>query len=212
MQIAIDGPSGAGKSTISREVSKRLGFTYIDTGALYRVIGLDYLTRGELKLDAISIDIAYTGGEQRVFLNGREVSLEIRDNSVSKAASDLSALPEVREFLLETQRSHARGKNVIVDGRDIGTTVLPDAELKIYLTATPEDRARRRYEELITRGAEVRYEEILKDVISRDENDMTRAASPLRKAPDAILLDTTGNSFEESVRQIEALIKERLFI
>ena len=210
--VAIDGPSGAGKSTISREVAKRLGFVYVDTGALYRVIGLRCLERGGMELDTLKLSLKFADGEQRVFDGERDVTTDIRRHEVSKAASDCSARPEVRAFLLELQRDLARRNDVIMDGRDIGTVVLPDAGLKIYLTASAEDRARRRYNELVQRGQCVSREQILTDIVSRDYNDRTREEAPLCKAEDAILADTTGNTLEQSISLIEGLVRERFGI
>jgi cytidylate kinase len=207
--VAIDGPSGAGKSTISRTVSGRLGFIYIDTGALYRVIGLRFAETGSLGLDDLKLSIRFEDGEQRMFDGRQDVTEAIRRHEVSKAASDCSALPEVRAFLLGLQRELAAHNDVIMDGRDIGTVVLPSADLKIFLTATPECRARRRYDELSHKGSALSYEQILQDVIARDHNDSTRKEAPLRQSPDAVLLDTTGNTFEESVGLVERLIRER---
>ncbi len=206
--VAIDGPSGAGKSTISREVAGRIGFLYVDTGALYRVIGLRFLNTGGLDLDSLNLSMDFTDGEQRVFDSGRDVTEEVRRHDVSKAASDCSALPEVRAFLLERQRELAKRHNVIMDGRDIGTVVLPDADLKIFLTAAPEDRAWRRYGQLGENAPP--YEQILRDIELRDRNDSSRSEAPLRPAPDAVKLDTTGNTFLQSVELIEGLIRERL--
>ncbi len=219
ISVAIDGPSGAGKSTIARAVAKELGFLYIDTGALYRSIGFFVLESGkdprrredvEACLPGIQLELRHVDGIQRVFLNGEDVSEKIRTPAVSMAASQVSAVPEVRAFLLELQRSMARENNVIMDGRDIGTVVLPDAGLKIFLTAAPEDRARRRFEELTTRGETVTYEEVLRDVIQRDYNDTHRDISPLRQAADAVLADTTGFPLEKSVALIRSLVEERL--
>lgn len=219
ISVAIDGPSGAGKSTIARAVAKELGFLYIDTGALYRSIGFFVLESGkdprrredvEGCLPGIQLELRHVDGIQRVFLNGEDVSEKIRTPAVSMAASQVSAVPEVRAFLLELQRSMARENNVIMDGRDIGTVVLPDAGLKIFLTAAPEDRARRRFEELTTRGEAVTYEEVLRDVIQRDYNDTHRDISPLRQAADAVLADTTGFPLEKSVALIRSLVEERL--
>ncbi len=209
MTIAIDGPSGAGKSTISRQLAKDFGFLYVDTGAMYRVVGLFILTE-PLDLEKIDIGIRYQDGVQRMFLNGRDVTEDIRRHEVSKAASEVSARPEVRAFLLERQRAFAARDNVIMDGRDIGTVVLPDADLKIFLTAAPEDRARRRFEELLSRGQQATYEQVLRDVILRDEHDQNRAAAPLRPAEDAIVADTTGFTWEQSVDLLRTLIRDTL--
>ena len=217
--VAIDGPSGAGKSTIARKVAGELGFLYIDTGALYRSIGYYVLKKGgdpekkedvEAALPGIRLELRHADGVQRVFLNGEDVSDQIRTPAVSMAASHVSAFPAVRTFLLELQRKMAREHNVIMDGRDIGTVVLPDAELKIFLTATPEDRARRRYEELVEKGEAVTFDEVLKDVIQRDYNDTHRDIAPLRQAEDAVLADTTGFELPQSVALIRSLVEKKL--
>ena len=219
ISVAIDGPSGAGKSTIARKVAGELGFLYIDTGALYRSIGYYVLEQGrdprnpedvEKSLPDIRLELRHAEGVQRVYLNGADVSDAIRTPAVSMAASQVSAVPAVRAFLLELQRSMARENNVIMDGRDIGTVVLPDAALKIFLTADPEDRARRRYEELAAKGEDVTYEEVLKDVIQRDYNDTHRDIAPLRQAPDAVLANATGFELEQSVALIRSLVEKRL--
>ncbi|MBQ2756157.1 MAG: (d)CMP kinase [Oscillospiraceae bacterium] len=219
LSIAIDGPSGAGKSTISRLVSQKIGFIYVDTGALYRTIALYMLENGidtadgdavTANLGSISIETKHIDGMQRMFLNGRDVSDDIRRPELSLLASAVSAIPSVRAFLLETQRDFARKNNVIMDGRDIGTTVLPDADLKIYLTATAEDRANRRYLEQKEKGFDVDYDSILADINKRDYNDSHRAVSPLTKAPDAVLVDTTGNELEKSIRILHELIISEL--
>ena len=219
LAIAIDGPSGAGKSTIARRLAGDLHFIYVDTGALYRSIGFFVLESGrdprkkedvEACLSGIRLELRHVDGIQRVFLNEQDVSEKIRTPAVSMAASQVSAVPEVRAFLLELQRSMARENNVIMDGRDIGTVVLPDAGLKIFLTAAPEDRARRRFEELAAKGEAVTYEEVLRDVVQRDYNDTHRDISPLRQAADAVLADTTGFPLERSVALIRSLVEERL--
>ena len=219
MNIAVDGPSGAGKSTLCRALAKELGFIYVDTGAMYRAIALYALGKGAdlnseealaALLPDIDLDLVYRDGEQRVYLCGRDVSDEIRTPEVSMATSAVSRFPAVRAFLLESQRGLARRGDVLMDGRDIGTVVLPDAQLKIFLTASPEDRARRRYEELILRGEEVSREQVLADVIRRDQQDSSRLTAPLRPAEDAVVVDTSGNSFEESFRLLLDLVKERL--
>ena len=219
LSIAIDGPSGAGKSTISRIVAQKIGFIYVDTGALYRTIALYMLENGidsadgdavTANLGSISIETKHIDGMQRMFLNGRDVSDDIRRPELSLLASAVSAIPSVRAFLLETQRDFARKNNVIMDGRDIGTTVLPDADLKIYLTATAEDRANRRYLEQKEKGFDVDYDSILADINKRDYNDSHRAVSPLTKAPDAVLVDTTGNELEKSIRILHELIVSEL--
>ncbi len=217
--IAIDGPAGAGKSTIARAVARELGFIYVDTGALYRAVGLYGLrqgvdTRDEAAvlalLPQITVELRHVEGEQRVYLNGEDVSQAIRVGGASMAASNVSSIQGVRDFLFELQRSIARNNNVVMDGRDIGTVVLPEAKVKIFLTATPEDRAARRQQQLAQQGTEVDYEALLAEVIQRDYNDTHRAAAPLRQAQDACLIDTTGNSFEQSVRLIINHVKERL--
>lgn len=215
--IAIDGPAGAGKSSIARAAAANLGFLYVDTGALYRTVALAAIRKG-LKPDEqeaivallpdIEVTMGFVDGEQRVFLNGDDVSEEIRLPEVSAAASTVSAIPEVRGFLFDLQRNMAKTNNVLMDGRDIGTVVLPDAQLKIFLTATPEERARRRYEQIKDKN-DVTYEEVLKDLNLRDYQDTHREIAPLKQAEDAVLLDTTNMSFEEVVQAIEDLAKER---
>lgn len=219
VNIAIDGPSGAGKSTIARAVAKALGMLYVDTGAMYRAIGLYAFENGIAPRDAaalgraladIDIKLVYEGGVQRVFLNGRDVSEAIRRHEISAYASDVSALPAVRAFLLDLQRDMAKTHSVIMDGRDIGTVILPHADIKIFLTAAAEDRARRRFDELYAKGETVSYERVLEDVRVRDHNDETRAAAPLHPAPDAEIIDTTGNTLDESIELILNFVKERL--
>ena len=217
--VAIDGPSGAGKSTLARALAARFGFIYVDTGAIYRTVGLavrrkDIGSKDAEKiiplLPALDIQLRHNeAGQQRMYLDGEDVSEEIRLPEISIYASDVSAIPEVRAFLLEMQRRMAREHSVIMDGRDIGTVVLPDAGLKLFLTASPEERARRRLLELQEKGVETCFEDVLRDIQYRDENDSSRAAAPLRAAEDAVKLDTTGNSFEESLELISGLVKER---
>ena len=217
--IAIDGPSGAGKSTIAKRLAATLGFVYVDTGAMYRTVGLATLRRGIKSEDTaaviaalsdIDVSIAYVDGAQRVFLNGEDVSDQIRTPEVSMAASTTSAIPEVRKFLFETQQKLARENNVIMDGRDIGTVVLPNAKVKIFLSASVEDRARRRYDELKEKGMDVSFEDVLEDMKQRDYNDSHRDVAPLKPADDAVSVDTTGNTLEESVALLESIVKERL--
>lgn len=217
--IAIDGPSGAGKSTIAKRLAATLGFVYVDTGAMYRTVGLATLRKGISSEDTaaviaalsdIDVSIAYVDGTQRVLLNGEDVSDQIRTPEVSMAASTTSAIPEVRKFLFETQQKLARENNVIMDGRDIGTVVLPWAKVKIFLSASVEDRARRRYDELKEKGMDVSFEDVLEDMKQRDYNDSHRAVAPLKPAEDAVLVDTTGNTLEESVALLESIVKERL--
>ncbi len=219
ISVAIDGPSGAGKSTLSRQIASKLGFIYVDTGALYRTIGLAVLNANidtkDLKtvsglLPKIKLELKYVNGEQRMFLNGKDVSDDIRTPEVSMAASDVSAHVPVREFLLETQRELASSSNAIMDGRDIGTVVLPNANIKIFLTASAQDRAQRRFEELLQKGQDVNYDDVLSDVITRDKNDETRAAAPLKPADDAILVNTTGNTFEQSLLLLQELIENKI--
>ena len=215
--IAIDGPSGAGKSTLARRLAEAMGYLYVDTGAIYRTLGLAARRDGvepedekavmEL-LRRISIDLKHGGdGLQHMYLDGVDVSTAIREPEISKYASGVSAIPGVRAFLMDMQRDLARRQNVIMDGRDIGTVVLPDADVKLFLTATAEDRARRRYEELRERGTPVDFDTVLRDIIARDERDTSRAAAPLRQAEDAIAVDTTGNTLEESFRLLLDVVK-----
>ena len=218
--IAIDGPSGAGKSSLARRCAEAFGFVYVDTGAIYRTVGLAALRRGVDRRDEeavksilpeLAIEMRYNdAGEQRMYLNGKDVSAEIRLPEVSLCASDVSALPAVRAFLLEMQRKMAREHDVIMDGRDIGTVVLPDAELKIYLTASAEARAERRLKELVNKGVETSFEEVLRDIRYRDEQDSGRAAAPLKAADDAVTVDTTEIDFEASFRVFCAVIREHL--
>ena len=216
-RIALDGPSGAGKSTIAKRLSAELGFVYVDTGAMYRSIGLYCLqnnidTADEAAVTAalpqIDIALKYVDGEQRVILNGTDVSKEIRINEVSMAASKVSAYKAVRAFLLDTQRNMAKTQSVIMDGRDIGTVVFPDAELKIFVTASAEIRAQRRYDELKAKGQEASFEEILSNVKERDYIDQNRAVSPLRQAEDALLLDNSNLTIEEQKQWLAERFKE----
>ena len=215
--VAIDGPSGAGKSTIARAVSKRFGFLYVDTGAIYRTVGLAVDRCGffpgdeasvQSLLPKLDIELGYdANGVQVELLNDEDVSGLIRTPEISKRASEVSAMPSVRAFLLGMQRSLAGRHSVVMDGRDIGTVVLPDAELKVFLTASPERRAQRRCLELREKGEDVSYEQVLADIIKRDENDSSRAAAPLRRAEDAVELDTSELTLEESIAKICALIE-----
>ncbi len=219
ISIAIDGPAGAGKSTISRKVSAALGYIYVDTGALYRSIALtlnqqkiapEETQKIESALHNTDIRLEFIDGEQHVFLNDRDVSGEIRTAEVSMLASKYSARPEVRAYLLSLQRKIAAEHNVIMDGRDIGTVVLPNATLKIFLTADAEDRAQRRYEEMLQRGQSADYETVLADIKKRDYDDSHRAIAPLKPAEDAILVNTTGNTLEQSVKQLSDVILQNL--
>lgn len=219
ISIAIDGPSGAGKSTIARRAAALFGFIYVDTGAIYRTIGLAAHNRGidtknsaaviEL-LPTLSIDMKYDrSGEQVMLLDGCDVSGEIRRPDISMCASNVSAIPEVRAFLMDMQRNMAASSNVIMDGRDIGTVILPDADLKIFLTANVEERAKRRFNELKAKGIETDLKSVVDDMIRRDDQDTNRAAAPLVPAEDAVIVDTSGNSLEESIEIICALISEK---
>ncbi|MBQ6153417.1 MAG: (d)CMP kinase [Ruminococcus sp.] len=218
--IAIDGPAGAGKSTIAKMAAKELGFIYVDTGALYRAIGLYAYRKGVAADDReavtallpdITVELAFNDkGEQIVLLNGEDVSGLIRTPEISMMASAVSAIPEVRAFLLDTQRNMAHTKNVIMDGRDIGTVVLPDAKLKIFLYASPECRARRRYIELQEKGMDVIYEDVLKDVIDRDYADSHRDIAPLKPADDAIMVDTSGEDRDTSIERLLKIMREHI--
>lgn len=218
--IAIDGPAGAGKSTIARKVAADLSIIYVDTGAMYRAIGAYAIRKGIDTKDAegvsallpeISLELSYSEEQgQRIFLNGEDVSTEIRLPEMGMAASNVSSIPNVRAFLLEQQRGMARRQSVIMDGRDIGTVVLPDAKVKIFLTASPEERARRRWKEFSEKGLSDSYEDILADVIRRDEQDMNRPIAPLKQAEDAVLLDSTELNFVQTVEKVKEIIKERV--
>ena len=218
--IAIDGPSGAGKSTLSKMAAKHYGMIYVDTGALYRCVGLQALRKGAATKDEAGIKSILTDidikmnidddGTQRMWLDGEDVTDKIRSPEASMAASDVSALPCVRDFLFSTQREAAQRNDVIMDGRDIGTVVLPDAGVKVFLTADPEIRARRRFLELQAKGADVTFDEVLSDMLLRDENDSQRAAAPLKAADDALILDTSGLDLHESFTELCELIEMRL--
>lgn len=219
VNIAIDGPAGAGKSTIAREVAERLGYIYVDTGALYRTVGLaaknNSIDTGDRKkliklLNDIDVQLKFIQGEQRVLLNGEDVSEGIRQPQISMAASEVSAVPEVRDYLFGLQKKLASENNVIMDGRDIGTVVLPNADVKIFLTASPEERADRRVKQLAEKGEHFSYDKILSEIIERDYNDTNRKAAPLKKADDAFLIDTTGLTKQESVEMVIKIITDRL--
>lgn len=219
VSVAIDGPAGAGKSTLARRLAAELGYIYVDTGAMFRTIGLYALRAGKdpkdnkavnALLPEISLKFAFIGGEQHIYLNGEDVSTAIRTEEVGMAASAVGANPEVRAFLLGMQRDMAKTQDVLMDGRDIGTVVLPDATVKIFLTASPEARATRRWKEYQQKGVEVSYEEVLADVRQRDYQDTHRAAAPLRQADDAQLLDTSEMNFEQSLEAMKKMIVEKV--
>lgn len=218
--IAIDGPAGAGKSTLARRAASALGFVYVDTGAIYRTVGYHMWMMGigpkdqdgiRRCLDDVNISVEYDGaGAQHMILNGTDVSDEIRTPLMSSYASGVSAQPCVRDFLLDMQRGIARRHNVVMDGRDIATVVLPCADVKIFLTASPEVRARRRFEELTAKGEKVRYESVLEDMKARDKQDSTRAIAPLRCAPDAVKLDTSGMDLDAAEAAILEIVRRKL--
>ncbi len=219
INVAIDGPAGAGKSSIARKVAGKLGYIYVDTGALYRTVALKVSRCGfeagevekiEEMLTSTVVGIEFVNGEQRMMLDGEDVTGSIRTPEVSMLASAVSAIPAVRAYLLSTQRRLAAENNVIMDGRDIGTVVLPDAQIKIFLTASAEDRANRRFLELKEKGMDVNYDDVLSDIKTRDYNDSHRAVAPLKPAENSVLADTTGNEFEQSVALIESIINEKL--
>lgn len=216
--IAIDGPVGAGKSCIAALVAKRLGILYLDTGAMYRAVGLYMLRNGVDPHDAINVakraplvhvDVRYEDGEQRMLLGGEDVSEAIRNNEVSMAASAVSAVAVVRHLMVSRQQEIARARSLVMDGRDIGTCVLPEATLKVYLTADAEERARRRCQQLAQKGVDVPLEQVLSELKARDHADMTRIVSPLRQADDAVLIDSTSLTVEQVVDRILALLDEK---
>ena len=218
--VAIDGPGGAGKSTIARKIARELGILYVDTGAIYRTVGYHVFLRGQRPtdtsavvslLDDTHIEMAYgDDGLQRMYLNGEDVTDKIRLPEMSMYASHVSAIPQVREFLMEMQRSCARKSSVVMDGRDIGTVVLPDAQVKIFLTADVKERANRRYKELVERGTPTDYDKLLEEMVQRDHQDSTRATAPLRPAEDSVIVDTTDLDFAQSCQRILEIIKERV--
>lgn len=216
INIAIDGPAGAGKSTIAKMVSAEMGYIYVDTGAMYRAVAL-YLTENnipdeeaEKHMEEVEVSLKFADGTQRVYLGDRDVSDLIRTPEISMAASRTSAIPAVRARLFDLQQKLARENNIIMDGRDIGTVVLPNADVKIFLTASAEERANRRFKELAEKPDCPTYEEILKDIIQRDYNDMNRETAPLKQAEDAVLVDTTELTLEQSAARITEIIKERV--
>lgn len=218
INVAIDGPAGAGKSTVARGAAKGLGYIYVDTGALYRTVALAATRNGVLEsaekteqmLKDITVDLAFDdAGAQCVYLNGEDVSSLIRTPEISMAASNVSKIPAVRAFLLGLQRDIAAKNNVIMDGRDIATVVLPDAQVKIFLTASPECRAERRYKELLEKGENVKYDDVLADVNARDYQDSHREIAPLKPAEDSVIADTSGKSLPQSIEMIISVIKEK---
>ena len=216
IRVAIDGPAGAGKSTVSKTVAKKLGLVYVDTGAMYRACAVYAIENGieineksiEPYLDKINIDIAYNENGQRIFLNGTDVSERIREADATAGSSAIAVIPSVRLKLVELQRKIAESKAVIMDGRDIGAYVLPDAELKIYLTASVEERAKRRYDEMLKKGMECELGIVEQDIAKRDENDSNRAFAPLRRAEDAVLIDSSDMSFDEVCDKICNMIEK----
>lgn len=220
INIAIDGPGSAGKSTVARAAAKQLGFIYVDTGAIYRAIGLKFVRTGKSftneniisVLPGTELSLTHIDGEQHIIIDGEDVSSLIRTQEISSAASKVSAVPEVRAFLLDLQRDIARKNNVIMDGRDVGTVILPNAEVKIFLTANVEVRARRRHRELMAKGLETpdTFERVLKEVAERDKADSERATAPLKPAEDAVLVDTSDMDFEQSVQTVINIIRRKV--
>ena len=221
IRIAIDGPSGAGKSTIAKGVAKQLGIIYVDTGALYRTVGY-YVRQNGIDpknaeavaklLPDVKVEVRYENGAQHVYLNGEDLGDKIRTPEMSMYASAVSAIPKVREFLLNTQKDIARRNSVIMDGRDIGTVILPDADVKIFMFASNEARAKRRYNELTAKGVEVRYEDVLSEMIERDNIDKNRDVAPAVPASDAIMLDNSDMSVDENIEAVLNIIKEKEII
>ncbi len=218
MRIALDGPSGAGKSTVAKSLAKRLGIIYVDTGALYRTIGLYVRNKGFARtdianiiacLDEIKLGMEFIDGKQIITLNGKKIGDEIRTGEIAMYASAVSAVPEVRKFLLETQRKIALENSVVMDGRDIGTVIIPDAEVKIFMTASAEARAERRFLELKAKGEDCTYEGVLADIIERDKNDSTRKAAPCVPAQDAIHFDNSGLTVDQSVEKVIEIIESK---
>lgn len=220
INVAIDGPAGAGKSTIAKRIAADFGYMYIDTGAMYRSLAYNAIKLGidienqkdkviEM-LDCVTLDVKYNEEGQHMILCGEDITAYIRTPKVSAGASAIAVIPEVRQWLLEFQRNLAKSNNCLMDGRDIGTVVLPDANIKIFLTASPEARAKRRYDELILKGEDVSFEDVLSDMIKRDKNDSTRACAPLKQADGAHLVDTSDLSFEQSVDAIKKIIEDKI--
>ncbi len=218
INVAIDGPAGAGKSTVARGAAKELGYIYVDTGALYRAIALNAVRSGVIDSDegiinmlsSTDVELVFKDGEQCVYLNGEDVSSLIRTPEISMSASKVSAIPRVRDFLLDLQRNIAKNNNVIMDGRDIGSVVLPDAQCKIFLFASPECRAQRRYKEHVEKGDSITYEEVLADVNRRDYQDSHREVAPLKPTEESVMFDTTGLELEQSVAKAVEIIKESI--
>ena len=219
IRIAIDGPGGAGKSSLAKAVAAELSIIYVDTGALYRTIGLYMLNHGidpkdELNvsnnLQAFTLELKFVDGKQVILLDGTDVGDTIRTPEVSMAASAVSAIPSVREYLLNTQRDIAKNNSVIMDGRDIGTVIIPDAEVKIFLTASPEARAKRRYDELLAKGKDVTYQQVFDEMVERDTNDSTRALAPCVPAKDSIILDNSTLTAKETVDKVLKIVKKKL--
>lgn len=219
ISVAIDGPAGAGKSTIARKAAEALGFVYVDTGAIYRTVACGVAEAGispkdmqavEQLLPALKVSLSWPGdGLQHMFLNGEDVTGKIREPHISQLTSQLSAMPAVREFLMEAQRETARNFSVVMDGRDIGTVVLPDADVKIFLFASPEERAKRRWIELKNAGKETSYEEVYREMCQRDERDSNRSVAPLKPAEDAVMLDTSSLNLQESIDAVISIIQRK---
>ena len=219
INIAIDGPAGAGKSTIARRLASKLGYIYVDTGALYRAVGVNAMRSGAdtknpeqvcATLEGADVSLRFVDGEQRVFLGEEDVSVAIRTPEASMAASNVSAIPKVRAFLFDLQRDIAAKNNCIMDGRDIGTVVLPNAEVKIFLTASAEVRAKRRYDELLAKGMQADYNQVLEEMIQRDYQDSHRAIAPLKQADDAVLVDTSDMNLEQVIETLDNIVKENI--
>ncbi len=219
INIAIDGPAGAGKSTIAKKLAANLSYIYVDTGALYRAVGVNAMRNGAdtknaeqvtATLDSAKVSLRFVDGEQRVFLGEEDVSLAIRTPEASMAASNVSAIPAVRAFLFDLQRDIAKANNCIMDGRDIGTVVLPDAQVKVFLTASAEVRAKRRYDELLEKGMQADYQQVLDEMIQRDYQDSHREIAPLKQADDAVLVDTSDMNLEQVLEALETIVKEKI--
>lgn len=217
INIAVDGPAGAGKSTVCKQAAKELGYIYVDTGAMYRALAYYFfknkvfdVDRVKEEIDNIKIEVKFINGEQRIFLCGEDVSDFIRTPEIASLASKISANKIIRNYLLNLQRNIAKSNNVLMDGRDIGTVILPNADVKIYLTASKEERARRRYKEFVSKGVVCNYEKVLEDIEKRDYNDSHREIAPLKPSFDSVIIDTSNLSFEESVKELVDIIKEKI--